>query len=40
MAARLKTYLIRTLRELEQRSLELLLEERYKKFRRMGVYRC
>jgi acetyl-CoA carboxylase carboxyl transferase subunit alpha len=38
MAARLKMYLIKTIRELASRPLDQLLEARYAKFRRMGVY--
>lgn len=38
MAARLKTYLGKTLRELTQLDLSTLLAERYEKFRRMGVF--
>lgn len=38
MAARLKTYLLRTLRELASLPRERLLDERYKKFRKMGVF--
>ena len=37
-AARLKTYLLRTLRELVSQPREKLLDERYKKFRKMGVF--
>jgi len=37
MASTLKTYLLRHLRELKQLPLEELLEQRYQKFRRMGV---
>jgi acetyl-CoA carboxylase carboxyl transferase subunit alpha len=38
MANTLKTYLLRYLRELHPLSLEDLLEQRYQKFRSMGVY--
>jgi len=38
MAARLKMYLIKSLRELVGRPTDQLLEDRYAKFRRMGVY--
>ena len=38
MAARLKLYLNKTLRELTQAPLEKLLESRYAKFRQMGVF--
>ncbi len=38
MASRLKTYLSRTLGELEQKSAEELVNERYEKFRRIGVF--
>ncbi len=38
MANTLKSYLLRYLRELRQLSLEQLLEGRYQKFRRMGVF--
>jgi acetyl-CoA carboxylase carboxyl transferase subunit alpha len=38
MAARLKMYLIKSLRELVGRPIDQLLEDRYAKFRRMGVY--
>ncbi len=34
----LKTYLLRYLRELQQTPIEVLLEARYQKFRRMGVF--
>ena len=37
-AGRLKMYLLRTLRELTATPIETLLEQRYAKFRRMGVY--
>ena len=37
MANTLKTYLLRHLRELKQLPMEELLEQRYQKFRRMGV---
>jgi acetyl-CoA carboxylase carboxyl transferase subunit alpha len=37
MANTLKSYLLRHLRELRSLSLEELLEQRYQKFRRMGV---
>jgi len=38
MAARLKSYLVKTLRELVAVPLEELLENRYQKYRRMGVF--
>jgi acetyl-CoA carboxylase carboxyl transferase subunit alpha len=38
MATRLKTYLSKTLTELESQDVETLLENRYEKFRRMGVF--
>ncbi|QEG42964.1 acetyl-CoA carboxylase carboxyltransferase subunit alpha [Roseimaritima ulvae] len=38
MANRLKTYLTRTLSELETQGVEQLLDARYEKFRRMGVF--
>ena len=38
MATTLKTYLLKTLRELRARKAERLLDERYDKFRKMGVY--
>jgi acetyl-CoA carboxylase carboxyl transferase subunit alpha len=38
MSARLKMYLLRTLRELTARPIEQLLAERYQKYRRMGVF--
>lgn len=38
MAARMKGYLVRTLSELIQTSTEKLIEQRYEKFRQMGVY--
>jgi acetyl-CoA carboxylase carboxyl transferase subunit alpha len=38
MAARLKMYLQRTLRELTAQPIEKLLDGRYEKFRRMGVF--
>ncbi|MGB7325548.1 acetyl-CoA carboxylase carboxyltransferase subunit alpha [Rubripirellula reticaptiva] len=38
MASRLKTYLSRTLSELEQKSDKELVDERYEKFRRIGVF--
>jgi acetyl-CoA carboxylase carboxyl transferase subunit alpha len=38
IAARLKVYLLRTLRELLATPLDKLVEARYQKFRRMGVY--
>lgn len=38
MASRLKTYLSRTLSQLEQKSPEELVESRYDKFRRIGVF--
>ncbi|TWU42161.1 acetyl-CoA carboxylase carboxyltransferase subunit alpha [Novipirellula artificiosorum] len=38
MASRLKSYLSRTLSDLETRSIEQLVNERYEKFRRIGVF--
>jgi acetyl-CoA carboxylase carboxyl transferase subunit alpha len=38
MATRLKTYLSNTLSELESHGIDELLESRYEKFRRMGVF--
>ncbi|QDV46803.1 Acetyl-coenzyme A carboxylase carboxyl transferase subunit alpha [Stieleria neptunia] len=38
MATRLKTYLSKTLGELETKSVDQLLESRYDKFRRIGVF--
>ena len=38
MANTLKTYLLRYLRELRNIPVEDLLEQRYQKFRRMGVF--
>jgi acetyl-CoA carboxylase carboxyl transferase subunit alpha len=38
MASTLKTYLLKTLRELRTKKVDRLLEERYNKFRRMGVH--
>lgn len=38
MGARLKFYLVRTLRELLATPLDRLLQDRYQKFRRMGVF--
>jgi acetyl-CoA carboxylase carboxyl transferase subunit alpha len=38
MAARMKSYLVGILRQLSNRSLDELLEQRYDKFRQMGVY--
>ncbi len=38
MAARLKLYLVRTLRELLATPPDKLLADRYEKFRRMGVF--
>jgi acetyl-CoA carboxylase carboxyl transferase subunit alpha len=38
MAARLKIYLVKTLRELLSQSLDRLQQTRYEKFRRMGVF--
>jgi acetyl-CoA carboxylase carboxyl transferase subunit alpha len=38
MASRLKLYLRGTLRELLAKPIDLLLDERYRKFRRMGVF--
>jgi len=38
MANTLKTYLLRYLRELRHVAPEMLLERRYEKFRRMGVF--
>lgn len=37
-AIRMKSYLLKTLRELNQQSPEQLIESRYDKFRRMGVF--
>ena len=37
-ANRLKIYLVRTLRELARRPVDQLLQQRYEKFRRMGVF--
>ncbi len=37
-AARVKSYLVKSLRALEQLPPEQLLEARYRKFRRMGVF--
>lgn len=38
MAARMKSYLLRTLAQLKSRPTERLLDQRYDKFRRMGVF--
>ena len=38
MAARLKLYLVKTLRELSAIPLPTLIDQRYEKFRRMGVF--
>jgi acetyl-CoA carboxylase carboxyl transferase subunit alpha len=38
MASNLKTYLLRVLRELKAKKIDRLLDERYAKFRRMGVH--
>jgi acetyl-CoA carboxylase carboxyl transferase subunit alpha len=38
MATRLKTYLSRQLNELESKPIDQLLDERYEKFRRIGVF--
>ena len=38
MGNTLKAYLLRSLRELRQHPAEELLEKRYQKFRRMGVF--
>jgi acetyl-CoA carboxylase carboxyl transferase subunit alpha len=38
MAARLKMYLARSLRELSARPRDQLVAERYEKFRRMGKF--
>jgi acetyl-CoA carboxylase carboxyl transferase subunit alpha len=38
MAARLKMYLVKTLRELKSKEINSLLDERYGKFRQMGVF--
>lgn len=38
MATRLKAYLSKTLAELESQDMETLIEQRYEKFRRMGVF--
>jgi acetyl-CoA carboxylase carboxyl transferase subunit alpha len=38
MAARLKMYLVKTLRELKSQPFETLLDDRYTKFRQMGVF--
>jgi len=38
MAARLKQYLVRTLKELHSQPLDKLVDSRYEKFRRMGVF--
>jgi acetyl-CoA carboxylase carboxyl transferase subunit alpha len=38
MASRVKTFLVRTLRELVDQPAEKLVEARYEKFRRMGVF--
>ncbi|MCA9132954.1 MAG: acetyl-CoA carboxylase carboxyltransferase subunit alpha [Planctomycetales bacterium] len=38
MAARMKSYLVRTLGDLRQRPTDALIEQRYDKFRQMGVF--
>lgn len=38
MAARMKSYLVSTLRQLTAKPIDELIEDRYGKFRRMGVY--
>jgi acetyl-CoA carboxylase carboxyl transferase subunit alpha len=38
MATRLKTYLARTLGELEEKKMDELINDRYEKFRRMGMF--
>jgi acetyl-CoA carboxylase carboxyl transferase subunit alpha len=38
MASTVKTYLLKTLRELRSKKIDRLLDERYLKFRRMGVH--
>ena len=38
MAGRLKTYLVRTLRQLLEQPIDALVDARYEKFRRMGAY--
>ena len=38
MASRLKSYLSRTLGELEAKTTDELVDERYEKFRRIGVF--
>ncbi|HEY1600415.1 MAG TPA: acetyl-CoA carboxylase carboxyl transferase subunit alpha, partial [Pirellulales bacterium] len=38
MAGRLKMYLVRTLRELLQKPTDQLIEDRYEKYRRIGIY--
>ena len=38
MAARLKMYLVKSLRELSEKPTDVLLEERYNKFRRIGQF--
>ena len=38
MASRLKTYLSRTLGELEKQTAEELVNQRYEKFRKIGVF--
>jgi hypothetical protein len=38
MAARLKLFLLRSLRELSSKSSEELLEHRYDRFRQLGVF--
>jgi len=38
MASRLKSYLSRTLGELETKTADELVDERYEKFRRIGVF--
>jgi acetyl-CoA carboxylase carboxyl transferase subunit alpha len=38
MATRLKTWLLRSLRSLVDQPVDALVEARYEKFRRMGVF--
>ena len=38
MATRLKMYLVKTLRELLTKTIDQLLDERYLRFRQLGVY--
>ncbi len=38
MATRMKLYLLKSLRELVSQPVDSLLERRYEKFRRMGVF--